>query len=185
MKTFVLSTLAFVLFSVGAVTQVWADAPKPADNGDLIDLKKDSSSSMLSNDNGGTATIDSQAGALKLAIPAGKGYPGVKISSPDGPWDLTGYNGVDAEITNTGTDSLKVTLRVDGDDDWKNQTWDCQIATIPPGTTQTIHVTFGMSYGQPGYKMPLDHVLRVLIFALDPETAGSLNVTTLRATKAN
>jgi len=178
MKSIFVGAMAWGLLSLGFVR---ADGVKPGDHGELIDFKKDVSA-MLSYENGATGTADADLGVLKLTLPAGKGYPGVKVS-PAGMWDLTGYTGVDAEVTNTGTDNLNVNLRVDGDDDWKNQTWNCEMATVSPGQTLTIHVTFGMSYKQPAYKMPLDHVLHVLVFALDPAAAGSLKIKSIKATK--
>lgn len=184
MKSHVLLALAGVaLLSSGGGYLLWADGAAPAADGTLIDLTKDSSTGEMAFDGGATATIDSQASVIKINFPAGQGYPGIRVSDPNGAWNLTGYTGVEAEITNTGSSPVKVALRVDGGDNWQDSPWDCESASIPPGETKTIHVTFGQSYGNAGYKVSADHVLRALIFAVDPDSVMTVSVKSIKAVK--
>jgi hypothetical protein len=171
------------LLSSAGTSLLQADGAKPTDNDFLVDFKKDSSKDSISYAAGGAGTLDTQAGVIKLTVPAGNGYPGIKFADPSGFWDLTGYTGVEVEVVNTGTDTIKLSLRVDADGPSSDNPWDGAMETVGPGETKMIHVTFGESFGKPGYAVPPDHVVRVLLFAFNPEAAGTITINALRATK--
>src|SRR4051812_41126235 len=48
--------------------------------------------------------------ALKVDLPASRGYPGVTLVSPEGGWDLSDYAGVQVDLTNPGTEAIALTM---------------------------------------------------------------------------
>ncbi|MEZ0217693.1 MAG: hypothetical protein ACAH89_11205, partial [Rariglobus sp.] len=89
---------------------------------------------------------------LELSFTGGQEYPGVRFVMAS-PRDLSAYTGVEVELTNTGGESCKVGLRVDNEGDWQTEPWNSEVDMIAPGETKTIAVTFGQSYGVPGFKL--------------------------------
>lgn len=112
---------------------------------------------------------------LELGFTGGQEYPGVRFVMGN-PRDLSAYAGVEAEITNTGGESCKVGLRVDNEGDWRGEPWNSEVDELAPGETKTIAVTFGRSYGAPGFKLDASKVIGVLVYVALPKQAAALRL---------
>lgn len=119
-------------------------------------------------------SIDASAGApaLKVVFPEEGGTPELDI--PGGPWNLAGFAGIEAEITNLGSSRLVVHMRIDNPGDWKAQPWNANHVGIKPGETKTLRVTFGQSYGKPGYALDPSRVSVIKLFASRPPAGSSI-----------
>jgi hypothetical protein len=185
MKSLVPAVLVIVALLFSPASLRADGGVKPADDGTLVDFSKSGSSSQITAQNGATFKLDSDNSAVKLTTTAGKGYPGVTFVDPSGLWDLSAYKGVVVELTNNGANNVKMSLRVDSGDDWKQEPWDCEIIDLAPGQTSQLLVTFGRSYKQADAtpKVQPDHILKVLVFAIDPDAAGDVTIKSLKADK--
>ncbi len=104
---------------------------------------------------------------IKVSIKAGEaGYPGLVIKPATGAsWDLGAYGHVEVKVTNTGTKTIDLNLRVDNDGDYHLGPWNAESKKIDPGQTRTIRVYFGYSYGfHPAFKLNPQAVTQVLLF---------------------
>jgi hypothetical protein len=120
--------------------------------------------------------------ALKVEFPAGKGYPAVHISAPAGAaWDFSKFTGLEAELTNPGETPVKVAFRVDNEGDWQKGPWNVESITVKPGESKTLKVSFGRSYGGgPGYELDASKIIRLVFFAENPGTDGSILVKSIK-----
>lgn len=146
---------------------------------DVVDLKNLDAAS-LKTDGGAQASVAQEAGApvLKITFPAAKGYPGVDIP---GPWDLSSFSGVSADITNNGSGKLGVSLRVDNAGDWQKSPWNTESIWLAAGASGTVTVNFGRSFGNPGYDLNPSAVARIKIFVSSPQTDGEIIVQNIKA----
>ncbi|MFA6961596.1 MAG: glycoside hydrolase family 16 protein [Opitutaceae bacterium] len=115
---------------------------------------------------------------LELRFTEAQDYPGVRLVM-DPARDLSAYVGVEADITNFGSESCKVGLRVDNEGDWQKEPWNSEVDEIASGETKTLSVFFGQSYGAPGYKLDASKVIGILLFTASPKQAGSLRLNRL------
>ncbi len=170
--------LAGLLFSSPLLVR--ADAP--AEDGTLLNFKSPSLLTEHVNLEQAKATVatEGETPVVQAEYPAGNGYPAVKFH---GPWDLTGYTGVQVTVKNTGASNARVVLRVDGGDNWKESPWNTQTVSILPGDTQVIRVVFGESDGKPGYALVPSGVLRALVFVINPTDVVKLSMSELKACK--
>ncbi|MDF3059303.1 MAG: glycoside hydrolase [Rariglobus sp.] len=123
-----------------------------------------------------SATITSEGvKQLELSFTAGEEYPGVRFVMA-GARDLSAHAGVEAEITNTGGVACKVGLRVDNEGDWQAEPGNSEIDEIASGETKTIAVTFGQSYGAPGFKLDASKVIGVLVYGASPKQTATLRL---------
>ena len=156
----------------------------PPDAGNLLKLSdKTDVASIVDLENNGTAALDSSAGSpgLRIDFTPSPSYPGVGFKQPTGGRDLSKFKAVEADVTNVGKSPVNVALRVDNEADWTKKAWNSENLIIAPGETKTVHVTFGVSFGQPGYALDPAHVSYISIFAIAPDAAGSILVKALRA----
>lgn len=74
----------------------------------------------------------------------------VRFVPSAGSWDLSKYSGVEVQITNAGSTSVKPGVRVDEVGEPGKQPWNSANAQeIAPGDTKTILVQFGKDYNKP------------------------------------
>jgi beta-glucanase (GH16 family) len=101
---------------------------------------------------------------IDVAITAGDaGYPGIAFK-PAAPWDLSVYGHVEARITNTGSEKIGVSLRLDNDGDWKANPWNGENVWLKPGESGTVTVRFGYSWGKKGFALDPSKVSRLSLF---------------------
>jgi hypothetical protein len=159
---------------------VHADAP--AADGKLLDFGSPDLLTQNVEMEHATVTVnkDGESPVVVAEYEAGKGYPAVRFH---GPWDLTGYKGLQVTVKNTGKTPAQVVLRVDDSDNWQSSPWNTQTVGVQPGNTQTIKVVFGQSEGRPGYALSPASVLRALVFVINPDGAVQLTISDLKAFK--
>jgi beta-glucanase (GH16 family) len=110
-----------------------------------------------------------EGSALKIAFPNGGDYPGLDLPLAGGIANLSAFAGIQAEITNVGPSRLNVNLRADNPGDWKKSPWNTNIVWIAPGETKTVKVTFGQSFGRPGYALDASRVSNIKLFTERPK----------------
>ena len=184
MKTTGLRFLAALCFlAMIFLPDVHADDAS-TDSGNLLALSdKTDVSSLVDLENNAKAALDhsSKNLGLKIDFAPSTSYPGVGFKQPAGGRDLSKYHAVETDVTNVGQRPVNVALRVDNEADWTKKAWNSENVMIAPGETKTVHVTFGISFGQPGYALDPAHVSYISVFAIAPEAAGSIVVKALRA----
>lgn len=116
-----------------------------------------------------SAQVSSASAAEGLTVtvqPGDEGYPGVTLTPPEKPWDLSAFGHVEAKVRNLGTKPVSVCLRVDDDGDWKANPWNAENLYLQPGKTGTVKVIFGHSFGyKPAYKLKPAAITKLLLFA--------------------
>ena len=128
------------------------------------------------------AAADSAAGALDVTILPGKeGYPGITIKPKDTAWDLSRFGHIDLRLRNTGDKPIVVSLRADGDLNWKLSPWNVENAELRPGASDTIRVRFGYSWGKRGYAIDPAKVVQVLVFLGKSDSTQSFRVESIEA----
>ncbi len=93
-------------------------------------------------------TLDSRfelvdhAGSRAIKVESGveKPYPNIRVSAPSTFWDITAYTRVEADVTNLGTTSLRLGMRVDNKGATGRKNSNTGGSTLAPGETATIGV---------------------------------------------
>ena len=131
----------------------------------------------------GQVTFERNAQGLDVQIAAGdEGYPGLRLTPPDGKWDLSSTGHVEARVRNTSERALHLSLRVDNDGDWKKNPWNTESISVKPGEVGTVRVIYGHSYGKkPGYKLDPAKVSGLLLFTGKRKEPVSFRVESLQA----
>lgn len=125
------------------------------------------------------ASVVDDAGKPVLAVTfeAGAEFPFVKFP---GRWDLSAAPGVKTEITNSGTSPVRVAVRVDNTTHPEDsQEYNSEVALLGPGETSTLEVTFGQSYGSPGFALDPTRVESISILAVSPAEPATLQIRSL------
>lgn len=125
-------------------------------------------------------------GSLKLEVtiqPGTNGYPGFFLKpKAGGSWDLSAFGHVEAVVSNTGAEDLRVFLRVDNQGDWKKNPWNTESIEIPPGGSRALRVVFGYSDGQkPGFKLNPASIPQVMFFTGKTDKPKSFRIASLTA----
>ena len=138
-------------------------------------------------DNGATVAVVDRNGepALKLDLPASSGYPGVTFPAPEGGWDLSGYAGVQIDLTNPGTAEVAMTLRADNAGDRSQSPWSVQVFRIKPGKTETLKLRFGQAYGGQGFALDKAHITAIKLFPNPPKAPFTVLLGNLRPFKSS
>lgn len=168
-----------ILASVSALCLL-ASAPLARAEAKFLDFAS-LDSSALKGENDGTPTLVEDGGAkvIKLSFPASKGYPGFDIAAPGGAWDLSSSSGVVAEVTNTSSAKIGVSLRVENAGDWKKSPWNANVVWLAPGATGSVKVKFGESFGKPGFALDPAAVIKIKVFVNTPAAEGAVIVNTI------
>ncbi|GHC09771.1 glycoside hydrolase family 16 protein [Cerasicoccus arenae] len=111
---------------------------------------------------------------LRVEFPASKSYPGFNIPVPTGGWNLSTYAGIEAEIVNTSTSRLNISMRAENNGDWEKEPWNSNNVWIAPGDSKRLQVTFGQSFGQAGYPLNSGAISAVKLFVSKPNESGSI-----------
>jgi beta-glucanase (GH16 family) len=117
-----------------------------------------------------------EGAALKVAFPNGGDYPGLDFPLSGGEVNLSGFAGVQAEITNAGQSRLNVALRAGNPGDWRKNPWNAGNAWIAPGETKTVKVVFGQSYGHAGYALDSSRINNLKLFVERPKSDAAILV---------
>ncbi len=112
---------------------------------------------------------------LQAEFEKGAAYPGLEFPMTNNS-DLSAFAGVEASVANVGPSEVKVGLRVDNPGDFAQEPWNTEIDSIAPGETKRIAVTFGRSFGAPGYALNPAQITRILIFVPSPTLQATLQI---------
>lgn len=124
--------------------------------------------------------ITAESRGLTVQFPEGGKYPAVNFKGPNGTWDMSNYNAVEAVIENTGSSSIRLGLRIDNEGHWKNEPWSTDQLTLAPGKTQTLTVPFGTKYGKPSNAFDPSKVINVKLMALQPKPGSQLRLISIK-----
>lgn len=131
-----------------------------------------------------TVTATPNNGGIDVLIAGSpEGYPGFAVAPSKGDvWDLSPWGNVQAKVTNTGTNKLMVSMRVDNPGEWKDSPWNTESISLKAGETKFLKVIFGYQYGfQRGYKLKTDAVSRVLFFVMKSSKDRTFRIEDLQA----
>lgn len=140
---------------------------------DIADFKTENNPTLSISQAGDTPVV-------RVDFPTGGGYPGFNIPVPSGGWDLSAYAGLEAEIANTGDTRLNVAMRADNPGDWRQSPWNTNNVWIAPGEAKLLKLTFGQSYGRPGYALNPADITAVKLFADNPSKGGTILIKSIR-----
>ncbi|HSI08483.1 MAG TPA: hypothetical protein VK985_07810, partial [Rariglobus sp.] len=121
------------------------------------------------------ATLDTSTGqpAVRVELPADSGYPGINFPFGGTTLDLSAFTGIELEVSNISQTRVRLHLRVDNPGDWKNSPWNTERAMLAPGETKTLRLFFGLSQGQPAYKLDPKLISAVKLFADAPKQTNA------------
>lgn len=159
---------------------VFATAISALEKKSLIDFSQSETVKQIKGNSGNTQ-FALKDNVLNVTLPAGKGYPGVIITPKNGNWDLSKFDYVDAKIKNTGSENIRIAVRVDNPGDWKKEPYNTELLNIPPGREGIVRVKFGFSYGAPGYKLDPAKINQIMVFLGDPKEETKYQVISLIA----
>lgn len=140
--------------------QVGGIAPK-----DLLDTRSPAAAAQVTADRDGQSSFSFGDNGLTVTVRGGpSGFPGTIIRPAEGKaWDLSPFGNVSAQITNTGSEPIRVGLRVDNDD--SGSACNTELVGLKPGETKPIKVVFGYSYGfAKAYDLNPASVVKLLFF---------------------
>ncbi len=111
--------------------------------------------------------LDKEPGTpLEVTVAPGQDqYPGITIVPPSDAWDLSHFNHVEVRLTNPGSRTITIVMRVDNDGDWSLSPNNADKVEVNPGSTAVLPVYFGWAWGNKGYALDPSKVVRVLLFA--------------------
>lgn len=163
-----------VALSVALSLQLAATTPATDSLGATIFAPTAANIDSIKLDSSPVISIDGSG--LKVAFSNGGSYPGINFPLGGDIIDLSNFKGIQTEVTNVGTSRVKVILRVDTPGDWKKSPWNTENVGINPGETKTIKVTFGQTYGQPGYALNPANISSIKLFSEKPQTNAAIRV---------
>lgn len=173
MKHPFLPTLLGVLLATGTLS---------AQNAEFIPVAQvDPASLKTENDASVAVTEDSGQKAIRLSFPSSQSYPGVDFVAPDGAWNLSAFNAVAVEVTNESPIKIGVAVRVENPGDWRQSPWNSEVVWLAPGSTGTVTVTFGQTFGKPGFALDPANVNKLKVFVNPAAEAGSIVINQIRA----
>lgn len=163
--------LIAICLSIVSASVVFADDSAPHLVGQTLRIETEQATFQ-------PALTEADKGSFNLAFQRGQSYPAVRLV-PGAPLDLSAYTGVKAEITNLDAVERKVVLRVDNEGDWKFEPWNSEVEVLMPGETKVVTVTFGQSYGVPGYKLDPAAVSAIILSVPESEQTTRLRLRSL------
>jgi cyclic lactone autoinducer peptide len=168
--------LAFLCATLG--TAAWATEPLPLFDFAALDL---ATAAVPNGARAERADVDSQPGLRIAATPEDGKWPGVVLKAPAGKWDLSVYDAVEVDLRNPGAETVRFGVRVDNPEADGNKGCNTENGTLRPGRSRTLRVTFGKSWGGPGFELDRANVVALLVFFDQPKTPVELLVTAARA----
>tara|TARA_R100000027_G_scaffold67501_1_gene66578 strand:+ start:2631 stop:5588 length:2958 start_codon:yes stop_codon:yes gene_type:complete len=137
--------------------------------------------SYKTENNASVSIVDvDQAKALRIDFPASNTYPGVNVPVPAGGWNLSAYAGIEAEIINTSSSRLNISMRAENKGNWKKEPWNSNNVWLAPGESERLQVTFGESFGQSGYPLDSSAISAVKLFVSKPSESGSILIQSIQ-----
>ncbi len=123
-------------------------------------------------------TFEQSTESVSVEVEPGGKSPVLSISPSSGaPWNLADFGHIEALVTNTGTQPLSLSLRVDNQGDHSGKPWNTESARIAPGQTAPIKVIFGHHYGyRPGYRLDPSAISGMLLFTEKSDTPISFRI---------
>jgi hypothetical protein len=181
MKTLSLLATASALLATSVLGPTLRADDAPASK-DLIDFSSADSVKKLTPDSqsGKQITLahsDTPAGVTVTVAPGDASYPGVDFH-PDTPLDLSAAKGVAVTITNTSDGKLSIGLRVDDSGGWQDN--NSEMGYLEPGETKTVTVTFGISFGKPGFNVNKSSIAQILIMTDKAAAAKSFRIEAIK-----
>jgi len=181
-RTFLNQLHPILLCSVLLISvQTWAQAPAPKL---LFDPTAPNAAALLApNDNAGDDVTYAVAnGGIDVTVVAnGKSsYPGVKII-PTTPWNASGYGHIEAKITNTGTDRIRLSLRVDNAGPWQENRYSADSVAVKPGATATLSAIFGYQWTAASYPLDPSAIISMTFFSGKSKVPQSFHIDTIQA----
>lgn len=134
--------------------------------------------SSLRTENGATVAMDGEG--LKLTFPSSKSYPGVDLTAPDRTWDLSAFSGIIIELANESDTKVGVSARVENNGDWQQKPWNSETTWLNAGAGGSLTITFGQSFGQPGFELDPAAVKQIKIFVNSPPSEGAIVIRSVR-----
>jgi len=151
----------------------------PAISGELFDFTRPELGHLICK----SALVKQATNSKSLQVDFGNdtAYPNIEFPCPKGGWNLSAFGGVQLEVSNIGTTSVKAGLRVDNPGNPADEPFNVEINSIAPGETKTLHVVFGKANGNPGYPLDSKHVTAIQFLAYKPTAPSTLLCTNLKA----
>ena len=158
---------------------------KPASDGTLYDAAT-ATGTELKTSECTTEVVDFQDGkALKVVFGIYENWPKLIFS---GPWDLTGYTGIEARITNIGKGNKKIFLQASNPGEPSAKAWNMAVAYngIAPGETVTLRIDFGYNNfmtREKAYPLDPSNITSILLGLSYPKEELTFRLESLRAVK--
>ncbi|MBN8527337.1 MAG: glycoside hydrolase family 16 protein, partial [Planctomycetes bacterium] len=124
---------------------------------------------------------DGGAKAIEFACAADRDYPGVEVRPAAGSWDLSAFSGIEVVVANAGASPALVCLRVDEAGGGSNA-WNGAGTRIAAGSTGTVRVRFGESWGKAGHALDAKKVGRVMVYVGKADAPALLRIRSLAPT---
>ncbi len=176
------------LMMLAAPVAAVAEGNKPPATGSLFSFEGTFDLGSIKADTGAAVSMDrlKDAGslAIKVDFPISEAYPGIEFPVPAGGWDLSGYGGIQADITNPSTSDVSVYMRADNAGDWKLSPWSVEVLRLKPNETKPLKVTFGKAFGSDGFALDPSHITVIRFFSGQITVPFAVQLTGLRAFKA-
>ena len=120
-------------------------------------------------------------GALRIEFPPGQGWPGAFLPAPEGRWDLSGLDRIQADVRNLGDAPVRLFMRVDNPGADGRRNCNTESVGLDPGQAGTLTVIFGRSWGGAGFPLDPTNVIGVLFFVDNPGQPHAVAVDEVRA----
>jgi hypothetical protein len=152
---------------------------------ELLTVDKDFDLGARVNAYGATPSLAERDGRLTLQVafaPGENPYPGVHLAAPGGTWDLKDCNRVLFQVANTGAAEVRLGCRVnDGPVTDGHKHCNTEMVALKPGESKSVTVTFGRSYGGPGWKLDPANVVGLSLHAEKPTAPTTVAVQGIQA----
>ncbi len=166
-------------------TAAFAEGTKPPATGELFSFVGTFDTAQLGIAAGAVASRDrlkdGGAPAIKVEFPVSEVFPGIEFPIPAGRWDLSDYGGVETTVTNPGTSTVSVCLRVDNEGDWEISPWSVEVVHLAPGETKPLKVVFGKAFGGEGFALDTKNVTALRFFSGPVTAPFFVQLSSLRA----
>jgi beta-glucanase (GH16 family) len=132
---------------------------------------------------GATAEVihEDGEGALRIEFPPAQGWPGVSLPAPEGRWDLSEFDRVQADVRNLGDAPVRIFLRVDNPGADGRRHCNTEATRLDAGQSGTLTVVFGRSWGGAGFPLDASNVVALLFFVDNPDRGHAVAVDEVRA----
>jgi beta-glucanase (GH16 family) len=146
----------------------------------LIDLAPAGADAhVVSNDQAQVQVAHAGTGIAVTIAPGPNRYPGVVIKPPAAVWDLSLSGHLEAGLTNTGSQPVRVVMRVDNAGDWKVSPWSTALIDLQPAASGTLRVYYGYDWGKKAFPLNPAKITQVSLFTDTSKQTRSFLLTSL------